>query len=143
MKKNNPSHRPEIVEKIKNTKKERGNLNTWKGERGGNGKYTEPQLLLAELLNLSMEYPISTARIKEQFPSLPNCYKVDLAHLESLTAIEIDGEGHNSKESKLLDKKKTEALNALGWSVLRFSNKDVMKNTKTVVKTVQQFIVLK
>lgn len=111
--------------------------------RGGNGALTKPQMLLAEKLSFPMEYAIETATVKMLFVSLPNCYKVDLAHPDSKTAIEVDGNSHRTKKWKFLDRRKTSVLKALGWSVLRFWNKDVMSSPDSVVTSIIEHIALK
>src|ERR1035437_358052 len=111
--------------------------------RGGNGQLTKPQIILMELLNLPTEYPIETRNVRHLFPSLPNSYKVDLAHLESKTAIEVDGESHKTKKWKFLDKRKTKALDSLGWSVLRFWNKEILENPQEVVDQINSYITLR
>src|ERR1019366_8869353 len=46
--------------------------------RGGNGQLTIPQQRLATALGLPMEVAIATRPVQTEFPSLPNCYKVDI-----------------------------------------------------------------
>jgi hypothetical protein len=111
--------------------------------RGGNGTLTEPQRLLADALDLPMEYAILTSALKDQFPSLPPCYKVDIAEPKSKTTIEVDGKTHRLKRWRFLDARKTAVLNALGWSVLRFSNEEVLRNVQLVVDRVRGHITSK
>jgi very-short-patch-repair endonuclease len=105
---------------------------SWIGLRGGNGFITEPQRLLAEATGWPMEHAVLTAPVKEKFPSLPNCYKVDLAFPALKIAVEVDGDSHKTKKWKFLDKRKTAVLNALGWSVLRFSNEQVLTELSSI-----------
>lgn len=111
--------------------------------RGGNGKTTRQQEAVAKALDLPMEYVIATGPVKDRFKSLPNCYKVDVADPARMLAIEIDGRTHNTKKWKFLDHRKTEVLNALGWSVLRFSNQRVDSDLESVLKEIREFTVLK
>lgn len=111
--------------------------------RGGNGKLTRQQEAVANALGLPMEYAIPTGPVKDRFKSLPNCYKVDLANPSHMLAIEIDGATHNTKKWRFLDKRKTEVLNALGWSVLRFSNQRVDSDLESVLKEIREFTVSK
>jgi leucyl-tRNA synthetase len=60
-----------------------------------------------------------------------------------MLAIEIDGRTHKTKKWKFLDKRKTEVLNALGWSVLRFSNQRVDSDLEAVLKEIREFTVSK
>jgi len=134
MKENNPMTNPIALAKMKNSMKGRTFLS-----RGGNSTITVPQLMLSKMLNLPVEYPIKTKDVKHLFPSLPNCYKVDLAIPELKIAIEVDGQTHKLKKWKYLDKRKTEVLNALGWSVLRFWNQEVLTETQAVLDKIDQY----
>src|SRR3990172_4540647 len=107
--------------------------------RGGNGTLTPQQETVAKALGLPMEYAIPTRPVKDRFKSLPSCYKVDIADPSRRLAIEIDGRTHNTKKWKFLDKRKTEVLNALGWSVLRFSNQRVDSDLEAVLKEIREF----
>jgi hypothetical protein len=92
---------------------------------GGNGRGpTEAQKKLALEFGFKMEHAIATAGCGVQ--CVPNCYKVDLACLETMLAIEVDGSSHNSGLVKERDAKKGKALSNLGWTVLRFSNKEIL-----------------
>ena len=90
-------------------------------------------MLLGRLTGWEVEYSIRTAEVKDQFPSLPNHYCVDLALPELKIAVEVDGASHRTKKWKFLDKRKTEVLNALGWIVLRFWNEEVETDINMVM----------
>jgi hypothetical protein len=134
MKANNPTANPEWRTRMSALMSGRTFL-----ARGGNGKLTPQQEAVANALGLPMEYAISTKAVKHQFKSLPTCYKVDIADPARMLAIEIDGQTHNTKKWKFLDKRKTEVLNALGWSVLRFSNQRVDSNLEAVLREIREF----
>jgi very-short-patch-repair endonuclease len=138
MKVNNPMANPELRKRMSILLAGRTFL-----ARGGNGKLTPQQEVVARALNLPMEYVILTGPVKKHFKSLPNCYKVDIADPVRRLAIEIDGRTHNTKKWKFLDKRKTEVLNALGWSVLRFSNQRVDSDLEAVLKEIREFTVSK
>lgn len=138
MKANNPMRNPESIEKMRQTLKGRTFL-----ARGGNGTLTQPQLLLAQATGFAMEYAIATAPVAGQFPSLPHCYKVDLADPSHKLAIEVDGQSHQLKKWRYLDKRKTAVLNALGWSVLRFSNQQVLEDLPAVLAHIHAYIASK
>lgn len=137
MKKNNPATRPEIMKKIIATKRINGTLHVWKGERGGNGKLTIPQKLLAAHLAWPTEYAISLGKRRKGYPT---CYKVDLGNPDLKIAIEIDGKLHRWKKSISKDMKKTKALNQLGWKVLRFTNEEIMKDISKVLLEIKREI---
>jgi hypothetical protein len=109
--------------------------------RGGNGKLTKPQLALHALTALPMEYAIPTKPVLGKFSSLPKSYKVDLADPERKLAVEVDGNSHRTRKWKFLDKRKTSVLNALGWSVLRLLNEEVMANPEAAAQKIVLFTI--
>ena len=138
MKQNNPMQDPKAREKIRQSLKGRTFL-----ARGGNGTLTQPQQRLAQATGFAVEYAIPTAPVASQFPSLPTCYKVDLADPNHKLAVEVDGKSHRLKKWRYLDRRKTEVLHALGWSVLRFSNQHVMEDLPSVVAAIHASIASK
>jgi hypothetical protein len=138
MKLNNPSHRPEIVQKALATREKNGTLRIWKGERGGNGHYTKEQLIIFGLLYekdsiWELECPAITGHSTRDKSGYPPVYKLDIGHSQLKIGLEIDGEGHNQNWVKLKDKKKEEKLKELGWKILRFTNQEVMKDPSKVI----------
>jgi hypothetical protein len=138
MRTNNPMNDPEVRERARQKLIGRTFLS-----RGGNGKQTPEQEAVATALGLPMEHPIATASVKHLFPSLPPCYKVDVACPASLLAVEIDGSSHNTRKWKFLDARKTEVLNALGWRVLRFSNQQVREDLPSVLDAIKSSMTLR
>jgi hypothetical protein len=138
MKTNNPNQTSEWKKKMSRIMSGRTFL-----ARGGNGKLTPQQEAVANALGLPTEYAIPTGLVKHRFKSLPNCYKVDIADPARMLAIEIDGRTHNTKKWQLLDRRKMEVLNALGWSVLRFSNQRVNSDLEAVLREIREFTVSK
>jgi hypothetical protein len=134
MKANNPSQRPDVQEKIKTTKRINGTLHVWKGERGGNGKLTEPQQRLAIALGWPTEVAISLGKRKSGYPT---CYKVDVGNEKLKIAIEVDGAGHQKKQVAQKDRKKEKMLNLLGWTVLRFTNREILTALNSVLENIQ------
>ena len=53
-------------------------------------------------------------------------YIVDFYCRQAQLAVEVDGSTHLSKEAAEYDKQRTQFLNELGLSVLRFSNEQVI-----------------
>ena len=108
--------------------------------QGGNGRpVPAPQRLLAEKTCLPCEVVILTRPIRHLIEKLPYHYKADLADEERHLVIEIDGWTHSSAKGKIRDAKKDHALSLLGWTVLRFSNQEVMENITSVVERIQSF----
>jgi hypothetical protein len=92
--------------------------------RGGNGRgLTIPQSLMLAALG-SGWIPELSLSLGRQTPGYPSHYKIDLANTSKKLAIEVDGHSHASR--KHLDQKKDAKLRSLGWTVLRFSNRDIL-----------------
>jgi hypothetical protein len=53
----------------------------------------------------------------------PPHYKADFGNPETKQVIEVDGPSHRARARQLVDRKKTEILEALGWTVTRVSHK--------------------
>ncbi|HEX8314678.1 MAG TPA: DUF559 domain-containing protein, partial [Flavisolibacter sp.] len=65
---------------------------------------------------------------------------VDFAILEAKLVIEVDGGYHNNPEQTSLDKARQKDLEQSGYTVLRFSNEDVLQNIEDVVQQIQLHI---
>ena len=65
-------------------------------------------------------------------------YIVDFICLKTKTIIEIDGDYHNTEEQQVYDKERTKFLNNLGFSVIRFTNKEVLTNIDFIIETISQ-----
>ena len=133
MKANNPMAIPLIVEKMKTTKRANGTLNVMACERGGNGRVSATQQLLALALGWQMEYAVS---LGGRFAGYPTCYKVNIANPVLKIAIEVDGASHHGSKAKERDAKKNCKLNQLGWTVLRFTNRQVNEDLLNCVEKV-------
>lgn len=117
----NPTSRPEVREKLSRRLKEIGHKPPI---QGGNGRgLTEPQRRLMEVLGMAWEaeYAVRLGPAKDGYPTN---YKVDLANPETMIAIEVDGNSHLSRRA--LDAKKDAKLASLGWTVLRFWNREIL-----------------
>ena len=132
----NPETAPIIRRKATMTLREKDNFAHL---NGGNGRGpTVPQRLLANRLGWKMEHIILT-RMHAR-PGYPTSYKVDIADPILKIAIEVDGQKHMGKMQQALDKKKDDFLAALGWRVLRVTNKEVMEDLEGVVKKVMDLV---
>lgn len=107
--------------------------------QGGNGKpLPVPHQRLWTALGHEWEpdFPVALkAHGFYQIDGYPTCYKIDLAHVTSKLAIEVDGYSHASRRA--LDEKKTRVLSAIGWTVLRFTNQEVLSSLDSVVERVR------
>lgn len=66
----------------------------------------------------------------------PSNYKLDIANPQVMLGIEVDGSSHTTVERQAQDAKKEEFLSGLGWTVLRFSNREVTEHLAECVQTV-------
>jgi very-short-patch-repair endonuclease len=71
---------------------------------------------------------------RRQHPIGP--YIADFYSWDSGIVIEIDGDSHCSVQAKIYDKERTAYLEALGLTVLRFTNGDVERQSAEVLKTI-------
>lgn len=105
--------------------------------RGGNGKgVTEPQRILKEALGKDWIYEYAQGIKGPRNIGYPPNYKIDIANLDLMIAIEVDGHSHNSLKRKEQDKKKENKLKDLGWTVIRFRNEDVLNDLERCVDKV-------
>jgi very-short-patch-repair endonuclease len=63
-------------------------------------------------------------------------YRVDFAHVETKTAIELDGHAtHSSPDAIAYDRKRQREIESQGWRVIRFGGKEIFENVgKCVVE---------
>ena len=109
----------------------------WKPKvRGGNGKTTKPQEMLAAALGWPMEVVVTTGARALGRSDIPNCYKLDVAHEGLKIAVEVDGFSHATPTGRDQDARKTAFLQGLGWTVLRFWNSEVLKDLNACVQAV-------
>lgn len=134
MRADNPMWMKGVKTKAIETKKKNGTFNVWLGTRGGNGTHTPQQLKIWKALggDWQLELPIAT----KLSPPFPTAYKVDVGHRKEMVAVEIDGKGHRTEAGRLKDEKKDRALRGLGWTVLRFTNEQVDKTPRKVIRTI-------
>jgi hypothetical protein len=124
MKADNPMKKPGVKERAMARLKEIGHKPKI---QGGNGRGpTIPQKMLNDILGWEMEAVIPTS--KPHGLGWPHAYKVDIASREHMVAVEVDGSSHCSLERRAQDRKKDEFLNGLGFKVLRFKNREILKN---------------
>ncbi|MCQ2114468.1 MAG: DUF559 domain-containing protein [Bacteroidaceae bacterium] len=69
-------------------------------------------------------------------------YIVDFVDLASGLVIEIDGGYHNKPEQKILDTKRTDYLQKQGFSVIRFTNEEVLFKTDETINILNKALSL-
>lgn len=65
-------------------------------------------------------------------------YIADFVCLEKNLVIEIDGAIHQLPENQISDQERTRILNELGFSVIRFTNEEVLNDTVNVLGTIEK-----
>lgn len=119
-----PSSRPDVQQRISAALKAAGHRPK---VRGGNGcGPTKPQKMMADVLGYGWEIEHVIPVGKGKAAGWPTHYKIDLANVEILTAIEIDGGSHCALDRQEQDRRKDAFLGSIGWKVLRFSNQEVL-----------------
>jgi len=117
----NPMSRPEVRAKVSHRLK---SMRHAPSVHGGNGTgLTLPQSMLMGALGepWQAEFCVSLGRRTLGYPTH---YKLDLANGERRVGIEVDGASHYSRKAQ--DVKKDQKLASLGWTVLRFWNREIL-----------------
>jgi methylmalonyl-CoA mutase len=65
-------------------------------------------------------------------------YIADFISLENKLIVEVDGSIHQLPENKENDKQRTERLNELGYTVIRFTNNEVLHNIDVVTASIKE-----
>jgi hypothetical protein len=136
MKEHNPMHDADTRKQVSKTLLAIGHKPP---VRGGNGTgMTKPEMMLSEHTGLS-PIIVKTGSAPGQ-TEYPTHYKIDLGDEYLKLAVEVDGHSHGLIERKRQDHKKEEFLNGLGWTLLRFSNKEVMGDLEACAQMVMSTI---
>jgi len=67
-------------------------------------------------------------------------YIVDFVNLQSKIVIEIDGQYHIENNQIVKDTSRTDDLQQLGYTVIRFSNEEVVGNTNIVLRQIKKTV---
>jgi hypothetical protein len=105
------------------------------GVTGGSGRPpSESHKMLADALSLPIEYPVKSG-LKRSL-GFKAVYHIDIANPDVKLAIEVDGKSHRYGLWPERDRKKTQVLNDLGWTVLRFTNEEIKDDLESCVQKV-------
>lgn len=142
MKNNNPSKNKDVVANGIKTKEQNGTLHVWCGERGGNGTISDGESAIMDFCisnGFLYNFAIKTGDLRKRYPDKRYSvnYKPDFVNLELKLCIEIDGKTHRTKLGKARDRKKEECLSMLGYTVLRFTNEQVLSDLESCVVDVK------
>ncbi len=78
------------------------------------------------------------AGIKFRRQHIIDKYIADFVSLENRLIVEVDGSIHQLPENKENDKQRTERLNELGFTVIRFTNNEVLHNIDSVTAAIKE-----
>ena len=67
-------------------------------------------------------------------------FVVDFACLAKSLVIEIDGGYHMNSEQHKEDEKRTEWLEKQGFTIIRFTNDEVLNNIDDVIRTIERYV---
>jgi very-short-patch-repair endonuclease len=93
---------------------------------------TEPEQKL--WWHLRHRFPIAATHFRRQVPIGP--YIADFCCLKAKLIVEVDGNQHGFDEGLSKDAKRTAYLVSQGFSVLRFSNREVMTEMNGVLEAI-------
>ncbi|MEO6255107.1 MAG: methylmalonyl-CoA mutase family protein [Ferruginibacter sp.] len=65
-------------------------------------------------------------------------YIADFISLENRLIVEVDGSIHQLPENKESDEQRTKRLNELGYTVIRFTNNEILQNIDSVTATIKE-----
>ncbi len=68
---------------------------------------------------------------------LIDAYIVDFICLQKKLIVEVDGEYHSNEEQREYDKNRTTILNDIGFTVIRFTNEEVITQINTVIQKIK------
>jgi very-short-patch-repair endonuclease len=92
---------------------------------------TAEEILWRELRNRQL----ARWKFRRQHPM--DRYIVDFVTLDGKVIVEVDGGTHSTDHERARDGRRTEALERLGFHVVRVTNTDVYKNLDGVLETVR------
>jgi very-short-patch-repair endonuclease len=107
----------------------------WKKYNSENPTKSE-SVLLAIFPNAIHNFQVNTGR-SSKFENAAHLYKIDVAFPNIKLAVEVDGSYHDWESQKSKDAEKDKFLISLGWFVLRFSSKAVMRDALSVKRAIE------
>jgi len=107
---------------------------------GGNQPMPKPQQALADRLGWETEVVVRTnqltgrARSRTEKATPPYKYTLDIAERSLRIDIEVDGPCHRSRKER--DARRDAKMMSLGWTVLRFTNREIQDDLEAVTQRV-------
>ncbi|OHB80867.1 MAG: hypothetical protein A2W31_11465 [Planctomycetes bacterium RBG_16_64_10] len=139
----NPIFDPVVRRKAELTMREKGYIHF---RHGGSQGLTVPQQLLAARIGWPTEVIVRLntlpcrARDRKEKAVRPYKYMLDIADSVLKIGIEVDGPSHRGKTRMEHDKKRDERLTALGWTILRFTNREILADLELVVEKIMEVV---
>ncbi|HYK44022.1 MAG TPA: DUF559 domain-containing protein, partial [Parafilimonas sp.] len=96
--------------------------------------YTEAEKILWDQLRDSK----LGVKFRRQHPI--DAYITDFISLQNRLVIEVDGGYHETEEQKKYDADRTNVLEKIGFTVIRFSNEEILENVFAVTKKIRQIL---
>ncbi|MFD0934592.1 endonuclease domain-containing protein [Methylobacterium trifolii] len=93
---------------------------------------TEPEKRL--WWHLRHRLPVAGSHFRRQVPI--GAYVADFCCLAARLIVEVDGDRHGFDAQAAYDARRTDALAAQGFRILRFTNADVMRDVDVVLDTI-------
>lgn len=139
MKSNNPMHRDDNLERMRATLLR---LNHQPKVRGGNGRpATDAEQMLVEVLGpLGFSEQTIVPTRKARGSGYPSHYKIDCGNAALKIGVEADGRSHDCPSRRGQDAKKDAFLTGIGWTVLRFTNAEILGSPMNVLTMVLSII---
>ena len=137
------------AEKIREQKRQQGPQKGADGQfRDEKGRivYTKPEREMLKLLEQSKRDGILKQRIEAQYRIKVGTqeYPIDFAIPSIKLGIEVDGEFfHTHQEKQVKDKERDAKLALQGWTILRYTDKELEENPQEVIKGVIAMIMKK
>jgi very-short-patch-repair endonuclease len=121
------------------------------GKNDGNYNTASPDryILLKDFALKNMQFPTEAEKLLWQYicakqltvkfnrQHIIGDYIVDFVCIEKKLVVEVDGGYHSEYEQIEKDEFRTERLNEMGFTVIRFSNEEVLGNTPSVINIIK------
>ncbi len=98
-------------------------------------EYTEAENALWQLLrNNKLD-----VKFRRQHPI--ESYIADFVSLQCALIVEVDGGYHETQDQKIYDDERTRVLSEIGFTIIRFTNNEVLSSIEKVIKKIQEALV--
>lgn len=134
----NPMRRPEIRKKVSCSLRAIGHQPKIRGGNGCGITHAQGLMLSALGIGWTTEYIYPTRMGRGS--GYPSHYKLDIANPAIKAMVEVDGLSHSALDRRAQDQRKTRFMQARGWLVFRFTNRQVMEHLEACYQTVTSTI---